>query len=1059
MGAFSSMFINRPIFAMVIAIVIVLLGSVSIPLLPVASMPDITPPTVSVTTTYPGANAEVVEETVTAPIEQEVNGVENMLYMQSKSGSDGSLDLTVTFAIGTDPDMATVLTQNRVNIAMPVLPEEVTRQGLKVEKKSTNMVLVLTLYSPDSRYDDVFLSNYATTQIKDVLARLDGVGDVKIFGAKDFGMRIWIDPAKLRARGLTSDDVVGALREQNVQVAAGQIGAPPTASGLNFQYNISTLGRLNDVEQFENVIVKTGGAGELVRIRDVARVELGSQLYTWYAELDGAPASALGIYQLPGANAVDVANQISETMDELAQRFPEGLVYSIPYDTTRYIKQSIKEVITTLIMAMVLVVLVVFIFLQDFRATLIPAIAIPVSLIGTFSVMLAAGLSINNLSLFGLILAIGIVVDDAIVVVENTMRIMDDEGLPPKEAASKAMHQVGGAVVATTLVLLAVFVPTLVMPGLTGRLYVQFATTISVATLFSSLSALTLSPALAGMLLRPTSEQKKGRFFTWFEKWFARVTHGYMGIVNRLLRKGGAMMGAFAVMLVLMLLGFSSIPGGFVPGEDEGYFFVDAELPAGASLERAQEVMDRVNQILLDTPGVEHVITIGGFSLLNGVAASNTGFSIATLAHWDDRSGSALSVWGLMQRVQRHFSQILEGNVFAFPPPPIQGLGAAGGFEMQLQDRGGIGLVQLETFSNDIVAAGNASPITTRLNQNFRASVPQLFAEVHREKVKSLGIPLASVFNTLQANLGSAYVNDFNLFGRTWKVMVQADQQYRAHADDIQKLEVRDAQGNMIPIGTLASVHSTVGPQTITRFNLFRAATLTGSPAPGYSEGQATNEVERLAQQLLPTQMDYEWSGVTYQQKLAGNLAPIIFSLAIVFAFLFLAAQYESWANPLSVMLSVPIALLGAAAFILARGLFQAMENNIYTQIGIVLLIGLSAKTAILIVEFAKQLHEKEGKGLIEAASEAALLRFRPILMTAFSFILGVMPLVLASGAGARSRVSLGTAVFGGMLIYTVLGVFFIPVLYVVVEQAWTRLFRKKSAEVGSGSGSAGSAA
>jgi HAE1 family hydrophobic/amphiphilic exporter-1 len=493
MGAFSSMFINRPIFAMVIAIVIVLIGAISIPLLPVASMPDITPPTVSVSTTYPGANAEVVEETVTAPIEQEVNGVEDMLYMQSKSGSDGSLDLTVTFAIGTDVDMATVLTQNRVNIAMPVLPEEVTRQGVKVEKKSTNMVLALTLYSPDGRYDDIFLSNYATTQIKDVLARLDGVGDVKIFGAKDFGMRIWIDPARLRARGLTSDDVVGALREQNVQVAAGQIGAPPTPSGSNFQYNISTLGRLTDVQEFENIIVKTGGQGELVRIRDVARVELGAQLYTWYAELDGAPASALGIYQLPGANAVDVANQVTETMDELAERFPEGLAYSIPYDTTRYIKQSIKEVITTLIMAVALVILVVFIFLQDFRTTLIPAIAIPVSLIGTFSVMLVAGLSINNLSLFGLILAIGIVVDDAIVVVENTMRLMDDEGLPPKEAASKAMHQVGGAVVATTLVLLAVFVPTLVMPGLTGRLYVQFATTIAVATLFSSLNALTLS--------------------------------------------------------------------------------------------------------------------------------------------------------------------------------------------------------------------------------------------------------------------------------------------------------------------------------------------------------------------------------------------------------------------------------------------------------------------------------------------------------------------------------------------------------------------------------------
>ncbi len=1054
MGAFSSMFINRPIMAMVIAIVIVLMGALSIPLLPVASMPDITPPTVKVTTSYPGANANVVEETVTAPIEQEVNGVENMLYMASKSGSDGSLDLTVTFAIGTDPDMSTVLTQNRVNIAMPGLPEDVTRQGVKVEKQSTSMVMVVALASPDGRYDDVYLSNYSTTQIKDALARLNGVGQVTIFGAKDFGMRIWIDPAKLKARDLTSDEVIGALREQNVQVAAGQIGAPPTETGQNFQYNITTLGRLADVEQFESIIVKVGSQGELVRLRDVARAELGSQNYAWYAQLDDAPASILGIYQLPGSNAVDVANQVIAAMTRLSQQFPEGLEYSVPYDTTRYIKQSIKEVIVTLIQALGLVILVVFIFLQDFRATLIPSIAIPVSLIGTFAVMLVAGLSINNLSLFGLILAIGIVVDDAIMVVENTTRLMADEGLAPKEAASKTMYEVGGAVVATTLVLLAVFVPTMVMPGLTGRLYRQFATTISVATVFSSINALTLTPALCGMLLRPPTERKEARwfltrfldrFFVWFNKWFDRTTAGYMRIVNRILRKGAFMMAAFAMMVVLMVLGFKALPGGFVPGEDEGYFFVDAELPAGASLERSADVMDRVNRILMETPGVQNVITVGGFSLLNGVASVNTGFSIVTLDHWDDRSGFDMSLWGLLERVQPQLAQIREATVFGFPPPPIQGLGAAGGFEVQLQDRGGIGLIQLETFANDLVAAGNASPVTTRLNQNFRASVPQLYAEVDREKVKVLGIPLQSVFNTLQANLGSAYVNDFNLFGRTWKVMVQADQQYRTRAEDIQQLEVRDDAGNMIPLGTLISVRDTVGPQTINRFNLFRSATLTGGPAPGYSEGQATDEIEQLVRQVLPPQMDYEWSGVTFQQKLAGNLAPLIFSLAIIFAFLFLAAQYESWANPMSVMLSVPMAILGAVVFTLARGLIRPMDNNVYTQIGMVLLIALSAKTAILIVEFAKQQHEKEGKGFIEAALAAARLRFRPILMTAFSFILGVIPLVTASGAGARSRVSLGTAVFGGMLVYTLLGVFFIPVLYAVVEQAWGKLFRKKA--------------
>jgi HAE1 family hydrophobic/amphiphilic exporter-1 len=917
------------------------------------------------------------------------------------------------------------------------------------------MVMVVALASPDGRYDDVFLSNYSTTQIKDVLARINGVGEVKVFGAKDFGMRVWLDPAKLKTRDLTSDEVIGALREQNVQVAAGQIGAPPTQTGQNFQYNINTLGRLADVEQFESIIVKVGREGEMVRLRDVARTELGSQNYTWYAQLDGAPASVLGIYQLPGSNAVDVANQVVTAMDELSLRFPQGLEYTVPYDTTRYIKQSIKEVIVTLIQALGLVILVVFIFLQDFRTTLIPTIAIPVSLIGTFAVMLLAGLSINNLSLFGLILAIGIVVDDAIMVVENTTRLMEDEGLPPKEAASKSMYQVGGAVVATTLVLLAVFVPTMVMPGLTGRLYRQFATTISVATVFSSVNALTLTPALCGLLLRPPTEgEKKGwfltrlldRFFGWFNKWFDRTTTGYMAIVNRLMRKTVIGMGAYAGIFVFMILGFGAMPGGFVPGEDEGYFFVDVELPAGASLERTAAVMDRVNEVFMTLPGVQNVITIGGYSLLNGVASANTGFSIVSLDHWDDRPGGAMSLWGLMRTGQPELSRIREATAFAFPPPPIQGLGAAGGFEMQVQDRGGIGLIQLEIFANDLVAAGNASPITTRLNQNFRASVPQLFAEVDREKVKAVGVPLQSVFNTLQANLGSAYVNDFNLFGRTWKVMVQADQAYRTEAADIQKLEVRNASGNMIPVGTLASVRDTVGPQTINRFNLFRSATLTGGPAAGYSEGQATDEIERLAAQLLPTQMGYEWSGVTFQQKEAGNLAPLLFGLAIIFAFLFLAAQYESWANPMSVMLSVPIALLGAAVFVLLRGFIQPMENNVYTQIGMVLLIALSAKTAILIVEFAKQQHEQEGKSFVEAAIEAARLRFRPILMTTFSFILGMIPLVVATGAGARSRVSLGTAVFGGMLIYTILGVFFIPLLYVVVEQVWAKLFGGKEA-------------
>lgn len=1041
MGSFSSIFIDRPILAMVISIVVVLLGGISIPLLPVASMPDITPPTVKVTTSYPGASSVVVEETVTSPIEQQVNGVENMLYMTSKSTSSGALDLTVTFAIGTDPDMATVLTQNRVNIALPLLPEDVKRQGIKVEKQSTQLVMMVALNSPDGRYDDIYLSNYSTTQIKDALARQPGVGQVTIFGAKDFGMRIWMDPAKLKSRGLTTADLLAALREQNVQVAAGQIGAPPSPEGLNFQYNVTTLGRLADVSQFEGIIVKAGTRGELVRVRDVARVELGSQAYTWYASLDAGPASLLGIYQLPGANAVQVSEAVVRVLEEAAPRFPEGLEWSIPFDSTRYINQSIREVISSLILAVILVVLVVYVFLQDFRTTLIPALAIPVSLIGTFSVMLVSGLSINNLSLFGLILAIGIVVDDAIVVVENTTRLIDEEGLAPKDAARKAMHEVGGAVVATTLVLLAVFAPTIVMPGLTGRLYQQFAITISVATVFSSVNALTLAPALAGMLLRPSAGRKKNRFFVWFEETFERTTNRYTDLVNMALHRSAMMAVAFVAMLASMIFLFGAVPGGFIPGEDEGYFFVNTELPPGASLERTKKVMAEVDEILMGVEAVQNVVTVGGYSLLNAVQGSNSGMNIVTLKHWDERPGDENSIWGVMQQVQKQFSQIREGIIFAFPPPPISGLGSAGGFEMQLQDIGGVGLQKLETFANDMVATGNADPMLTRLNQNYRASEPQLFVDVDRDKVKSLNIPLQSVFDALQANLGSAYVNDFNLYGRTWKVMVQADEEYRDRAGKILKLEVRDEQGNMIPIGTVASVSDAVGPQSVNRFNLFRAATLTGGPALGFTEGQSVDRIEQIAETVLPRQMTSTWSGVTYQQKAAGNVAPLLFSLAIIFGFLFLAAQYESWANPLSVMLSVPLAILGALLFTILRSVVTpGMENNVYMQVGLVLLIGLSAKTAILIVEFAKQQHEQEGKDVFEAAAFAARLRFRAILMTAFSFILGVIPLVIASGAGAKSRVALGTAVAGGMLLYTILGVFFIPVLYAVIERGYARL-------------------
>jgi HAE1 family hydrophobic/amphiphilic exporter-1 len=1038
MGGFSKFFIYRPIFAMVISIVIVIIGLLSIPILPVESVPNITPPTVRVSTSYPGASAEVLAETVAQPIEQEVNGVENMLYMSSKSPATGSMDLTVTFAVGTDPDMAQVLTQNRVSIADPKLPSEVKQQGVTTKKQSTALVMVAALTSPDGRFDELYLSNYATTQVKDVLARVGGVGEVLMFGAKDYGMRIWLDPELLKARNLTTKEVLDALREQNVQVAAGKIGEEPNRAGLNFEYTITTLGRLADVGQFEQIIVKRGEAGQLVRIKDIARVELGAQSYAWYAELDGAPAISMGIYQLPGSNALGVAQGVSAALEELSARFPEGLEYSIPFDATRYIEASIKEVVTSLVIAVLLVVFSVYIFLQDFRTTLVPAITIPVALIGTFGVMLVSGQSINNLTLFGLVLAIGIVVDDAIVVVENTMRLIETEGLGPKEAVSKAMDEVGGAIVATTLVLLAVFAPTLVMPGLTGRMYRPFAITISVATIFSSINALTLSPALCGMLLRPSEGKKQGWFFRQFNKYFDRTAASYGRAVAVLVRRTVIVMIVFAGLVVAMLLGFGRMPGGFVPSEDEGYFFVNVQLPNAASLARTREVVDMAVAEVEKLPGIQNVITIGGYTLLDAVQGPNYGAAIVSLVPWDEREHT---VFELIRMLSVGLVKIRQGSVFAFGPPPIQGLGSGSGFQMELQDLGGLGLRQLEQFANDIVAAGFQGGKITRLNQNFQSNVPQIFVDVDREKAKRLDIPLQTIFDTLQANLGSAYVNDFNLFGRTWRVMVQADEQFRSRVSDIQRLEVRTAEGRMVPLSTLVTVQETVGPSVVNRFNMFPSATITGAPATGYSEGEAVDEIERIAEQTLPSQMGFAWSGVTQQQKEAGNVAPLIFSLALLMVFLFLAAQYESWATPLAVLLSVPLAILGAIIFTLLRG----FDNNIYTQIGFVLLIGMSAKNAILIVEFAKQLRE-EGKSVIEAAREAARLRFRPILMTALSFLLGVIPLVIASGAGANSRVSLGTAVFGGMLLATVAGVFMIPLLYVVVQLAAEKLGGGKAA-------------
>jgi HAE1 family hydrophobic/amphiphilic exporter-1 len=1025
---FSRFFIYRPIFASVIAIVIVLVGVISIPLLPIESMPNITPPSVQVTTSYPGAGAAVVAESVTAPMEEKINGVENMLYMSSKSAADGSCNITVTFEVGTDVDMATVLVQNRVNEATPVLPEEVKRQGVKVEKQSTNITLMINMVSPEGTFDELYISNYTTTRIKDVLARVNGVSKVEIMGAKDFGMRVWINPDRLRARGMTTMDLTNALREQNIQVAAGQIGGQPAPKDQPFEYSISTLGRLETVEQFENIIVKRGEQGQLVRVRDVARVELGAQSYLWFAKLDGAPSIAVAVYPAPGANALNIAEGIKAEIDRLSADFPEDLEARILYDTTEYILQSLKEVVTTLIIAILLVVFTVYIFLQDFRTTLVPAITIPVSLLGTFAVMLTLGLSINGLTMFGLILVIGIVVDDAIVVVENTLRIIDTEGLDAKSATAKSMVEITGPVVATTLVLLAVFVPTIVMPGITGRLYRPFAITISVATLFSSLNALTLSPALCGMLLRPSVERKKG-LFGLFNRILDTGTTRYGSIVKMLLRRSVFTAIIVGGLLVATYFGMMAMPTGFVPSEDEGYFMVAAQLPDATSLGRTELVIDEISAILDGTEGIRGVIAVGGYSLLDSVVSPNAGAFWVVLKHWDERSTPETQIQAIVDALNRRFSTIQGAVVFATRPPPIQGLGSTGGFQMELQDVGGSGLELLQQVAYDLVEQGRQNPVLTSMNTTFRAGVPQLFLEVDREKAKRLDVPMSVIFDTLQANLGSAYINDFNLFGRVWKVMIQADEPYRIKRADITRLEVRSNSGRMVPLSTLVDVQDTVGPTVQARYNLYSSASITGDAAAGYSSGQSIATMQEIARNSMPPSMSFEWTGVTYQQLAAGGAAGLIFALAIVFVYLFLAAQYESWTLPFGIIFSVPIAILGASVLTLARGL----DNNVYTQIGFVLLIGLSAKNAILIVEFANQLRQS-GKTPFEAAREAARLRFRPILMTAFSFILGVMPLLFASGAGAASRVALGTAVFGGMAFATVFGIFVIPWLYYVVQ-------------------------
>ena len=1039
---FSKFFIERPIFANVIAIVTMLVGAVTAWYLPIEQYPQVTPPTVQVTTSYPGANAQVLADTVASLIEQEVNGVEGMLYMSSTCASDGSYSLTVTFDVGTNLDMAQVLVQNRVAIAQPKLPQEVQRQGITTKKKSTAIILVVALTSKkDSpkQYDSLFLSNYATLRVKDVLSRIYGVGDIQIFGASNYGMRIWFDPEKLKARNLTTLDVLNAIQEQNVQVAAGQVGAPPTPGTQDFQYTVTTLGRLKDPEQFANIIVKTtpdnteGLGAKLTRVQDVARVELGGQVYDQWCDVSGRPAAGVAVFQLPGANALDVADKVVKAMDELKKTFPEGMEYSTPYDTTIFVRESIHEVYKTLFEAGVLVLIVILVFLQDWRATLVPATTVPVTIIGAFAAMFALGFSVNLLTLFGLILAIGIVVDDAIVIVENAAHHIDHDKVSAKEATIRAMGEVIGPVIGITLVLMAVFLPTAFLGGITGQLYRQFALTIAATAVISAINAVTLKPAQCATYLRPTPARKNA-FYRGFNAIYDRCEGAYVAVVSRLVRNTAPMMLLFLIVTGVTFWWFTRLPTGFLPVEDQGYAIVGIQLPDASSQDRTREVVKKVEAIFEKTEGIGHWVMIGGQSVLDQTVASNAATIYTRWTPYEERTSPELSQEAIIGKLRGEFAKIEEAIVFIFPPPAIMGLGVAGGFQMQVEDRGNVGLDELQGLTDEMIHDGNGQqgggkPKLRSLQTVFRSGVPQLYADIDRVKAKSLDVPLNNVFNTLQSSMGSAYVNDFNLFGRTFQVRVQADQQFRLKPDDIRHLEVRNGAGSMLPLGTLANIRESLGPQIITRYNLYPSSSISGEAAAGFSSGQALKLMEQMADAKFPPGVGFEWTGMSYQEKKVGSQAIYVFALAVLLVYLVLAAQYESWTIPAAVILVVPLALLGTVAAVALRG----MDNNIYTQIGIVLIIALASKNAILIVEFARELRAK-GEGLIDSAVKASRLRFRPILMTSFAFILGIVPLVNARGAGAASRQALGTAVFGGMIAATVLAVFFVPVFYVVIQ-------------------------
>ena len=1034
----AQFFVDRPIMAAVLSLLFVICGSIAVFKLPISEYPEVVPPTVVVHASYPGANPKVIAETVATPLEEQINGVEGMLYSSSQATSDGAVTLTVTFALGTDLNTAQVDVQNRVAQALPKLPEEVQRLGVTTQKSSPDLTMVVHLTSPDQRYDMLYLSNYARLHVKDVLGRLDGVGDVQIFGAGEYSMRVWLDPQKLAVRSMTTGDVIDAIREQNVQVAAGALDAPPGPTNSAFQLNINTRGRLINEDDFRNIIVRTDANGGVTHLRDIAKVDLGSDNYALRSLLDNKPAVALPIFARPGSNAIQISDEVRATMAQLKKEFPQGVDYGIVYDPTVFVRGSIEAVAHTLLEAILLVVLVVILFLQTWRASIIPLVAVPVSLIGTFAVMYLIGFSLNALSLFGMVLAIGIVVDDAIVVVENVERHIE-LGQSPKEATRKAMHEVTGPIVATALVLCAVFIPTAFISGLTGQFYRQFALTIAISTVISAFNSLTLSPALAAILLKghnaPKDRLTRGidRAFGWlfrpFNRMFHRGSERYVGGVKRLLGKGSIALVLYAGLIGLTWLGFSHVPTGFVPGQDKQYLVSFAQLPDAASLDRSEDVIRKMSEIALKQPGVEHAVAFPGLSINGFTNSTNAGIVFVTLKPFEERRDASLSAGAIAAALNQKYAAIQDAYIAVFPPPPVMGLGTIGGFRIQIEDRGDLGFDELYKQSQGLMAASQKVPALAGLFSSFQVNVPQVDAEVDREKAKAEGVNLADVYQAMQAYLGSLYVNDFNRFGRTYQVNVSADPAFRHSAQDILQLKTRNAQGQMVPLGSFVTVQQGAGPDRVQHYSGYPTAEINGGPAPGFSSGQAQAAMEKLAKDNLPNGFSYEWTELTYQQILAGNTAILVFPLCVLLVFLVLSSLYESWSLPLAVILIVPMVLLSAIAGVWLSG----GDNNIFTQIGLIVLVGLACKNAILIVEFARE-RQHEGMSRHDAVLEAAKLRLRPILMTSFAFIMGVVPLVTSHGAGAEMRHAMGVAVFSGMLGVTLFGLVYTPLFYVLIR-------------------------